>query len=107
MNQAEELVGKLNEIVEVRLWEKTSADGMQRTPTAELFLNPDKAYEVIRRYFAEKSDKSTKLVSAWANVMGDFNIKAVDGKIDLDDARKIISHYIGGVLDEISGEGER
>ena len=51
-------------------------------------------------------DKSTKLVSAWANVMGDFNIKAVDGKIDLDDARKIISHYIGSVLDEISGEGE-
>lgn len=49
-------------------------------------------------------DKSTKLVSAWANVMGDFNIKAVDGKIDLDDARKIISHYIGGVLDEISVE---
>ena len=51
-------------------------------------------------------DKSTKLVSAWANVMGDFNIKAVDGKIDLDDARKIISHYIGDVLDEISGEKE-
>jgi hypothetical protein len=52
-------------------------------------------------------DKSTKLVSAWANVMGDFNIKAVDGKIDIDDARKIISHYIGGVLDEINGEGEK
>jgi len=52
-------------------------------------------------------DKSTKLVSAWANVMGDFNIKAVDGKIDLDDARKIISTYIGDVLDEISGEKEQ
>ena len=52
-------------------------------------------------------EKNTKLVSAWANVMGDFNIKAVDGKIDLDDAREIISHYIGSVLDEISGEGER
>lgn len=51
-------------------------------------------------------DKSTKLVSAWANVMGDFNIKAVDGKIDLDDARKIISRYIGDVLDEINGEKE-
>ena len=104
MNQAEELIGKLNEIVEVRLWEKKSADGLQITPTAEPFLNPNKAYEVIRRYFAEKSDKSTKLITAWAEVMGDLSAKAVNGKIDLDDTKKTISHYIGSVLDEISKE---
>lgn len=105
MNQAEELIGKLNEIVEVRLWEKKSADGLQITPTSELFLNPNKAYEVIRRYFAEKSDKSTKLLTAWAEVMGDLAcIADKDNKIDLDKTREIISHYIGGVLDEITGE---
>lgn len=49
-------------------------------------------------------EKNTKLITAWAEVMGDLSAKAVDGKIDLDDARKIISHYIGGVLDEINGE---
>ena len=104
MNQAEELIGKLNEIVEVQIWKKKSADGLQITPTAELFLNPNKTYAVIRRYFAEKSDKSTKLITAWAEVMGDLSAKAVNGKIDLDDTKKTISHYIGGVLDEISGE---
>ena len=51
-------------------------------------------------------EKNTKLITAWAEVMGDLSAKAVDGKIDLDDARKIISHYIGSVLDEISGERE-
>lgn len=51
-------------------------------------------------------EKNTKLITAWAEVMGDLSAKAVNGKIDLDDARKIISHYIGGVLDEINGEGE-
>jgi len=49
-------------------------------------------------------EKNTKLITAWAEVMGDLSAKAVNGMISLDDARKIISHYIGSVLDEISGE---
>lgn len=49
-------------------------------------------------------EKTNKLLAAWAEVMGDLSAKAVNGKIDLDDVRKIISHYIGSVLDEISGE---
>jgi len=51
-------------------------------------------------------EKNTKLITAWAEVMGDLSAKAVNGMISLDDARKIISHYIGSVLDEISGEKE-
>lgn len=50
-------------------------------------------------------EKNNKLLGAWAKVMGDLAcIADKDDKIDLDDARKIISHYIGGVLDEINGE---
>lgn len=49
-------------------------------------------------------EKNTKLITAWAEVMGDLSAKAVNGMISLDDARKIISHYIGNVLDEITGE---
>ena len=54
---------------------------------------------------AAGEDKATKLGSAWAKVMGDLACTAdKDNKIDLDKAREIISHYIGGVLDEISVE---
>lgn len=50
-------------------------------------------------------EKSNKLITAWAEVMGDLAcIADKDNKIDLDKAREIISHYIGGVLDEISKE---
>lgn len=50
-------------------------------------------------------EKSNKLLAAWAKVMGDLAcIADKDNKIDLDKAREIISHYIGSVLDEISGE---
>ena len=52
-------------------------------------------------------EKSNKLITAWAEVMGDLAcIADKDNKIDLDKAREIISHYIGGVLDEISREKE-
>ena len=50
-------------------------------------------------------EKSNKLLAAWAKVMGDLAcIADKDNKIDLDKAREIISHYIGGVMDEITGE---
>ena len=50
-------------------------------------------------------EKSNKLLAAWAEVMGDLAcIADKDNKIDLDKAREIISHYIGDVMDEITGE---
>ena len=97
MNQAEELIGRLNKMVSE---EEIPFTGGCTKKT----LDADDAYKVIRRYFTEQSDKSTKLITAWAEVMGDLSAKAVNGMINLDDTKKTISHYIGSVLDEISGE---